>query len=116
MLKSLHLDIVAGGLFSGADGIKSEAERNYYEQILGSGGTAGIVYDICYHQACDSIGNINQFGYEKLVRAAAYMLEYLARQDDLKTWLYPNGTVNRADNQEQRQYDSINEYFGLPYL
>jgi Zn-dependent M28 family amino/carboxypeptidase len=115
----LAAGIVAGGLFSGADGVKSQDERDYYDQMLGQGlgGIAGAIHDPCYHRVCDSIQNINVFGYEKLVQAAAYVLEYLARQDDLKTWLYPNGTITRANNQEkQRAYDSINEYFGLPYF
>jgi hypothetical protein len=55
----------------------------------GMGGIAGASHDPCYHKACDSIQNINKFAYEKMVQAAAYVLEYLARQDDLKTWLYP---------------------------
>jgi Zn-dependent M28 family amino/carboxypeptidase len=111
--------IVAGGLFTGAEGLKSVAEQNYYEQILGVGlgGIANSPYDPCYHQACDTIDNINEFGYDKMVQAAASILEYLARQDDLKTWLYPSGKANRAHHQEQqREYDSINEYFRLPYL
>ena len=53
------------------------------------GGIAGAIHDPCYHQACDSIQNINVFAYEKMVQAAAYVLEYLARQDDLNDWLYP---------------------------
>jgi len=84
--------IVAGGLFSGADGIKSQEERNYYDRLLGQGkgGIAGAAHDPCYHRACDSIENINKFAFEKMVQAAAYVLEFLAWQSDLKTWLYPN--------------------------
>jgi Zn-dependent M28 family amino/carboxypeptidase len=110
--------IVAGGLFTGADGIKTQAQQDRYDQILGEGfgGTAGDAYDTCYHQACDSIQNIDDFAYEKMVQAAVYVLEHLARLDDLQGWLYPNGTVTRFDTQvQQRKYDSINEYFGLPY-
>jgi len=40
--------IPAGGLFTGAEGIKTEAEARVY------GGLAGVAYDPCYHQACDS--------------------------------------------------------------
>jgi Zn-dependent M28 family amino/carboxypeptidase len=112
--------IVAGGLFSGADGIKSVAEQNYYEQMLGPGlgGTAFVIHDPCYHRPCDVIANINSFGYEILVRGAANILEYLARQDDLKTWLYPSGRVTHIDKQDQHRppYDSINEYFRIPYV
>jgi Zn-dependent M28 family amino/carboxypeptidase len=87
--------IVAGGLFSGGDGIKTQEERDRYDRILGQGmgGIAGATHDPCYHKACDSIQNINKFAYEKMVQAAAYVLEYLARQDDLKGWLYPSINV-----------------------
>lgn len=92
--------IVAGGLYSGGDDTKSQDERDYYAQMLGTslGGLAGIVHDPCYHQACDSIENINVFALEKMTRAAAHMLEYLARQDDLNAWLYPNGRVSFSKN------------------
>ena len=54
------------------------------------GGVPGINHDPCYHQACDSIQNINVFGYEKMVQAAAYALEFLGQEEDLKGWLYPS--------------------------
>ncbi len=88
----LAAGIVAGGLFSGADEKKTAEQRSRYEEILGhgSGGISGIIHDPCYHQACDSIQNINVFVYEKMVQAAAYVLEFLGQQEDLKAWLYPN--------------------------
>jgi Zn-dependent M28 family amino/carboxypeptidase len=45
--------IPAGGLFTGAEGIKTA------EQAATYGGTAGAAYDVCYHQACDTINNLN---------------------------------------------------------
>ena len=45
--------IPAGGLFTGAEGIKTEREASIY------GGTAGEAYDSCYHQACDDITNLS---------------------------------------------------------
>jgi Zn-dependent M28 family amino/carboxypeptidase len=112
--------IVAGGLFSGADDTKTQEERDRYDQMLGQGkgGIAGAIHDPCYHRACDSIQNINAFAYEKMVQAAAYVLEYLARQNDLRGWLYPSGEIQRLSTRtKQRQvYNSINEYFKLPYL
>nr|WP_309222609.1 M28 family metallopeptidase [Micromonospora sp. CP22] len=42
------VDIPAGGLFTGAEGVKTEAEAALF------GGLAGVAYDPCYHQACDS--------------------------------------------------------------
>ncbi|CAF3901669.1 unnamed protein product [Rotaria sp. Silwood2] len=84
--------IVSGGLSSGTDGIKTQKQRDRYDEMLGQGlgGVADIMYDPCYHKVCDSIQNINLFGYEKMVKAAAYVLEFLGREDDLKTWLYPS--------------------------
>ncbi len=89
----LAAGIVAGGLFSGADEIKTAEQRSRYEGRLGQGqgGFAGATLDPCYHQACDTVDNINQFAYEKMVQAAAYILEYLGRTDNLQTWLYPDG-------------------------
>jgi Zn-dependent M28 family amino/carboxypeptidase len=42
-----------GGLFTGAEGIKTE------EQAATYGGTAGEQYDPCYHLACDTFDNIS---------------------------------------------------------
>ena len=112
--------IVAGGLFSGGDERKTMELRDYYDQMLGQGlgGIAGVIQDPCYHQACDSIQNINLFAYEKMVQAAAYVLEYLAKQSDLKLWLYPSSGAQRESTatRPQRPYSSINTYFGLPDL
>jgi Zn-dependent M28 family amino/carboxypeptidase len=47
------VDIPAGGLFTGAEGIKTAAQVALY------GGTAGQPYDPCYHQACDTFANNN---------------------------------------------------------
>jgi Zn-dependent M28 family amino/carboxypeptidase len=41
--------IPAGGLFTGAEGIKTAAEAAIF------GGVAGAAYDPCYHQACDAL-------------------------------------------------------------
>ena len=45
--------IPAGGLFTGAEGIKTAAEAALW------GGTAGQQYDPCYHLACDTYANNN---------------------------------------------------------
>ena len=76
--------IAAGGLFSGADDVKTVEERNGLKA-----GLAGAIHDPCYHRDCDTVENIDQHGYLKMVQAAAYMLEFLGQQSDLKQWLYP---------------------------
>ena len=89
--------IVAGGLFSGADDTKTKEQRDRYDQILGQGlgGIPEIIHDPCYHKACDSIQNINVQGYEKMIQAAAYALEFLGKQENLEGWLYPNSRSHR---------------------
>lgn len=47
------VDIPAGGLFTGAEGIKTAAQATTY------GGTAGAPYDPCYHASCDTYANNN---------------------------------------------------------
>ncbi|MHC4230606.1 MAG: M28 family metallopeptidase [Planctomycetota bacterium] len=49
----IAVGIPAGGLFTGAEGIKTEEEVEIY------GGTAGDQYDPCYHLACDTFDNIS---------------------------------------------------------
>jgi Zn-dependent M28 family amino/carboxypeptidase len=44
--------VPAGGLFSGAEGVKTEEEAEVY------GGAAGSWYDPCYHQACDTFRTV----------------------------------------------------------
>ena len=85
--------IAVGGVNTGAGGIKPASERDRYTSLLGTGqaGVANAAYDPCYHLYCDRITNINPFAYEKVVRAAAHALEYLARLNDLEKWLYPQG-------------------------
>ncbi|MET8864381.1 PA domain-containing protein [Nonomuraea sp. NPDC004580] len=43
----------AGGIFTGAEGTKTPEEAAMF------GGTAGAPYDPCYHQACDTLANVN---------------------------------------------------------
>ncbi len=71
--------IPSGGLFTGAEGIKTAAEAAVW------GGTAGIAYDPCYHQACDTYANNNDFALDVNSDAVAYSCaavchEYSRRQ------------------------------------
>ena len=58
--------IPAGGLFSGAEALKSEAEAGEF------GGVAGEAYDPCYHQACDDLDNVDLTALDVLSDAAAH--------------------------------------------
>ena len=58
--------IPAGGLFTGAEGVKTAEEAELF------GGTAGAAYDACYHSACDDITNINAEVLEQMADAIAH--------------------------------------------
>jgi hypothetical protein len=52
-----------------------------------------------------------------MVKAAAYVIESLARIDNLKEWLYPTREIEKLKSfyGSKRQYNSVNEYFRLHY-
>jgi aminopeptidase Y len=67
----IAIGIPAGGLFTGAEGIKTAAEVALW------GGTAGEQYDPCYHLACDTYANINLGAFDVNSDAvAASTLQY----------------------------------------
>lgn len=64
----IEVGIPAGGLFTGAEGVKTEQEALVF------GGDAGVAYDSCYHQACDDLGNIDPVGFHEMSDAAAHAI------------------------------------------
>ena len=62
----IAVGIPAGGLFTGAEEIKTEEQEAIY------GGEAGVAYDHCYHQACDDIDNVNRTAIDQMSDAAAH--------------------------------------------
>ncbi|MBC6462522.1 M28 family peptidase [Actinomadura sp. HBU206391] len=69
--------IPSGGLFTGAEGIKTPEEAAMF------GGTAGEAYDHCYHQACDTISNINDKALAVNTGAMAHSALVYAYSSDL---------------------------------
>lgn len=61
----IDVGIPAGGLFTGAEGIKTEAQAAEY------GGTAGEQYDSCYHTPCDTLDNVSLEALELNSKVAA---------------------------------------------
>ncbi|ASP38195.1 aminopeptidase [Bacterioplanes sanyensis] len=64
--------IAFGGLFTGAEGIKTE------EQAVKFGGEAGSAYDPCYHAQCDDLLNINTRALEINADASAFVTSWLS--------------------------------------
>jgi Zn-dependent M28 family amino/carboxypeptidase len=73
----IAVGIPAGGLFTGAEGIKTAA------QVVTYGGQAGHQYDDCYHLACDTYTGTNtayaKKGLDEMSDAAAHVVLSLSR-------------------------------------
>jgi Zn-dependent M28 family amino/carboxypeptidase len=65
--------IPAGGIFTGAEGIKTPEQEAVF------GGVAGLAYDPCYHQACDTFFNLNHQALDEMGDAAAHAVWVLAQ-------------------------------------
>ncbi|WP_433335415.1 M28 family metallopeptidase [Spirillospora sp. CA-294931] len=73
----IAVGIPSGGLFTGAEGIKTAREAELF------GGTAGAAYDGCYHQACDTIANIDDRALKVNLGAIAHSAVTYAFSRDL---------------------------------
>ncbi|RSL50471.1 hypothetical protein CEP51_015346 [Fusarium floridanum] len=58
--------IPAGGIATGAEGVKTKEEAEQF------GGIAGQWYDPCYHQLCDDLGNVNYTAWEVNTKLIAH--------------------------------------------
>jgi Zn-dependent M28 family amino/carboxypeptidase len=76
--------IPAGGLFTGAEGIKTAAQAATY------GGTAGVPFDPCYHLGCDTFANFNSIALDQMSDAAAHaVLAFAKRKFDKEPLIDP---------------------------
>jgi Zn-dependent M28 family amino/carboxypeptidase len=64
--------IPVGGLFTGADEPKTPEEEELF------GGRAGEPHDACYHQACDTLANVDSTALGQMADAAAAVALQLA--------------------------------------
>ena len=71
--------IPAGGLFTGAEEIKTAEQAGIW------GGTVGAQFDPCYHQACDTFANNNDHALDVNADAVAF---------SVLTFAYSTQTVN----------------------
>jgi len=71
-------NVPVGGVFAGAEGIKTVEEAAVW------GGAAGIAYDPCYQQACDTFANNNDRALDINADATAYAtLKYAMDTSDV---------------------------------
>ena len=83
----IAVGIPAGGVSSGSDGVKTPEQAEIY------GGTAGEIYDPCYHQTCDDITNVSTRALSELGDAAAHGIWTLART---KSGFFEDGSMRRG--------------------
>ena len=79
--------IPAGGLFSGAEGLKTAEQAAIY------GGDAGAPYDPCYHLACDTVSNLSPSSLSELGDGLAHATLTLARS---RSGLFGDGSRART--------------------
>ncbi len=69
--------VAFGGLFTGAERVKSDQEAADF------GGEAGVAYDKCYHQACDDFGNVSHEALVTNTKSLSYVTTYYAMSEQL---------------------------------
>ena len=69
----IALNVPAGGLFTGAEGVKTP------EQAAQFGGEAGAAYDACYHQSCDDLANLDRRALKANSAAVAHAIAKYSR-------------------------------------
>jgi aminopeptidase Y len=95
--------IPSGGLFTGAEGTKTA------EEALLWGGTAGQQYDPCYHLACDTYSNINDFALDVNSDAVAYaILQYAMNTADING-VRGKGNFQITPGQFDHPHDEVSE-------
>eukprot|EP01120_Amphizonella_sp_Union-15-10_P001666 TRINITY_DN11817_c0_g1_i1.p1 TRINITY_DN11817_c0_g1~~TRINITY_DN11817_c0_g1_i1.p1 ORF type:complete len:527 (-),score=96.50 TRINITY_DN11817_c0_g1_i1:54-1634(-) len=69
--------IPAGGLFTGAEVLKTSRGREIY------GGIAETAFDPCYHLACDTVENINVGVLSEMSQAVVQVIDNLSQNENL---------------------------------
>jgi Zn-dependent M28 family amino/carboxypeptidase len=86
--------IAAGGLFTGAEGVKTADEAALW------GGTAGQQYDPCYHLRCDTYANNNDYALDVNSDAIAYTVLQFAMNTEVVNGQRGKGNFKMPLNEE----------------
>ncbi|ASR33793.1 amidohydrolase [Prauserella marina] len=92
----IAVGIPAGGLFTGAEGLKTA------EQAAKWGGQADVSYDPCYHQTCDNLGNVDRAALDRNADAMAWVTGKYATSTEEVNGVVPEKGKNRAKVADQR--------------
>ncbi|KAI8802506.1 hypothetical protein BJ742DRAFT_832819 [Cladochytrium replicatum] len=78
----LSVGVPAGGVETGAGGIKSVEQRKLY------GGLANTPFDPCYHQSCDTVDNVSPELLDLMGKMCSHVVQELAFKPNLREWLW----------------------------
>ena len=97
--------IPAGGLFTGAEVVKTPAQAAKW------GGVAGESFDPCYHQACDNLGNVDRVALDRNSDAIAFVLGSYAISTEDINGVPPRGARAKTRTAEKRSVsvDKVND-------
>ncbi|KAF8475833.1 hypothetical protein BDZ91DRAFT_195495 [Kalaharituber pfeilii] len=90
----LDVNIPSGGLFTGAEGVKTEEEAKLF------GGKVGVPYDINYHQPGDFVRNLDVGAFIANTKAIADIVAKYGRSTEgfpVRTLLAPGAKARRGD-------------------
>lgn len=73
--------IPSNGIAAGAQQLKTEKQREVF------GGIANAPFDPCYHQACDTVNNINLDCLGEMIYLATNSLKQLSEDKNLRKFL-----------------------------
>ena len=73
----IDANVPSGGLFTGAEGIKTAQQAQVF------GGVAGEPYDPCYHAACDDYHNNSDVGLDQMSDAIAHAVITFAQNTSI---------------------------------
>ncbi|OLT39083.1 amidohydrolase [Saccharomonospora sp. CUA-673] len=88
--------IPIGGVYTGADGVKTE------EQAEKWGGEAGVTFDPCYHTPCDNLGNVDYDAFTVNGQGMADVIADYAMSTEDVNGIAPQEAKDRAAVAEQR--------------
>ena len=91
--------VPAGGLFTGAEGVKTPEQAAVY------GGTAGVAYDPNYHAAGDTTNNLNTKALNEMSDAVAHATQTLARS---RSGFFEDGSRQTTRKVKLRTYRGPN--------
>jgi Zn-dependent M28 family amino/carboxypeptidase len=92
--------IPAGGIFAGAEVVKTAAQVRLY------GGMAGVAFDKCYHQLCDDLTNINKKGLDEHSDAAVHAILTFAQTESAVSGT-DRGSTTSAKSKEFKGHHKV---------